>query len=69
MHAHIYINKYRAAGSSVLCLHFICTGSLACDITVMDGNERFSMATLDFPAMSPKWAATSSAFHLNRALM
>lgn len=42
---------------------------MACFITVMDDNERDSMATLDFPATSPDWAATSTAFHLNRALM
>lgn len=53
----------------MLCLYLGCSVSVACFITVMDDNERDSMATLDFPATSPDWAATSTAFHLNRALM
>lgn len=50
-------------------VHLSCSVSVVCYITVMDDNERDSMATLDFPATSPNWAATSAAFHLNRALM
>lgn len=71
MHTHkdANIHEHRATGSSELCLYLSCSGSVVCYITVMDDNERDSMATLDFPAMSPNWAATSAAFHLNRALM
>lgn len=44
-----------------------CTAvSLTCCFAVMDDNQRDSMATLDFQAMSPDWAATSAAFHLKQ---
>lgn len=72
MHTHkdANIHEHRTAGSSELFVYLLsCSGSVVCYIAVMDDNERDSMATLDFPAMSPNWAATSAAFHLNRALM
>lgn len=65
----VHIHEHRATGSSELCFHLSCSVSVACYIAVMDDNERDSMATLDFPATSPYWAATSAACHLNRALM
>ncbi len=68
-HKDAHIHGHRAAGYSELCFHLSCSVSDACYITVMDGNERDSMATLDFPATSPNWTATSAACHLNRALM
>lgn len=41
--------------------------AVACYFAVMDDNKRDSMATLDFPATSPDWAATSAAFHLKQS--
>lgn len=43
-----------------------CSVALTCCFAVMDDNQRDSMATLDFQAMSPDWAATSAAFHLKQ---
>lgn len=68
-HKDAHIHEHRAAGSSELCFPLSCCVSVACYITVMDDDERDSMATLDFPATSPNWAATSAACHLNRAQM
>lgn len=65
---HTHVNRDQMDLMSV-CFYLSCTVSEVICITVMDDNETDSMTTLDFPATSPNWPATSAAFHLNRALM